>query len=88
MTTLSTLPMLMNIANNNRQLYNLIYSYYEREQLTLPRNKGNKKKIARDFDDMTCSGTATITAAINVDKTVEGRSYFMQMEDKYKSIYN
>ncbi len=78
------LPMLMAISNENKTIYNLIKSYYANEQLKLGRSK---KQIEKDFIQLTCFGTSTISSSICIDNTKEGRPYWKQIEAKYESIY-
>lgn len=78
------LPMLMALCNNNKPVYNVIKGYYTNEQSKLGRSV---KQIERDFSQLTCFGTSTISSSINIDNTKEGRQYWKQVEKQYESIY-
>jgi hypothetical protein len=77
-------PMLMAINAENKSIYLAIENYYVCEQIKLGRKV---EQIIKDFRQLTCSATCTISACISIDNTIEGRAYWKSIERKYESIY-
>lgn len=78
-------PMLMSLRAENYNLYLLVKSYYQNEQIKLGRTK---KQIVKDFDQLTCFGTCKISSCISFDNTKEGRQFWTNIENQFLSIYN
>jgi hypothetical protein len=76
--------MLMTISRYDKDLYQIILSYYAKEQKQFGRSI---KQIKKDFDQLTCSSTCVISSCITIDNTKEGRAYWKSIEKKYESRY-
>jgi hypothetical protein len=78
------LSMLMTISRYDKEIYQLILSYYIKEQKKFGRSL---KQIKKDFDQLTCLSKCTISSCITIDNTKEGRAYWKSIEKKYESRY-